>query len=243
MIAMILNSGVGKRMGELTREKPKCMCDIGGGETILSSQLKVLKKAGIEKIVMTTGPFADVLMPYAREHADGMEIEFVQNPKFAETNYIYSMYLARNSFGGGDDVILLHGDLVCEQSVIDDLCRVHGNAVAVETEADLPEKDFKAKMKGLSVVKIGVDVFGDDCAASQPAYRFTADAFSRWMDEIAWFCEDGTVNVYAENALNELLGKTVVLFVLPLCGRLCFEIDNAEDRDRVSRLYLEAQGE
>ena len=31
MKAMILNSGIGKRMGELTKNKPKCMCDIGGG--------------------------------------------------------------------------------------------------------------------------------------------------------------------------------------------------------------------
>ena len=57
MKALILNSGLGSRMGVLTAEHPKCMTEIAYGETILSRQLKMLVEAGIEDVVMTTGAF------------------------------------------------------------------------------------------------------------------------------------------------------------------------------------------
>ena len=53
MKAVILNSGLGTRMGELTKEHPKCMTEIAPGETIVSRQLRLLSEAGIQEIVMT----------------------------------------------------------------------------------------------------------------------------------------------------------------------------------------------
>ena len=55
MKALILNSGMGSRMGVLTAEQPKCMTEISGKETILSRQLRQLAEAGIDEVVMTTG--------------------------------------------------------------------------------------------------------------------------------------------------------------------------------------------
>ena len=44
MKALILNSGMGSRMGDLTNEHPKCMTDISETETILSRQLRQIAK-------------------------------------------------------------------------------------------------------------------------------------------------------------------------------------------------------
>ena len=61
MKALILNSGIGKRMGEITKTKPKCMTPISETDTIVSRQLKRLEQKGITEVVMTTGPFEDIL--------------------------------------------------------------------------------------------------------------------------------------------------------------------------------------
>ena len=50
MKALILNSGMGKRMGVLTSEHPKCMTELLHGETILSRQLRLLEEQGIRQI-------------------------------------------------------------------------------------------------------------------------------------------------------------------------------------------------
>ena len=39
MKALILNSGKGSRMGNLTKDHPKCMTELASMETILSRQL------------------------------------------------------------------------------------------------------------------------------------------------------------------------------------------------------------
>lgn len=64
MKALILNSGLGHRMGVLTSEHPKCMTEISATDTILSRQLKLIVAAEIKDVVMTTGYFDEVLVQY-----------------------------------------------------------------------------------------------------------------------------------------------------------------------------------
>ena len=70
MKALILNSGMGSRMGVLTAEQPKCMTEISGKETILSRQLRQLAEAGIDEVVMTTGLFDGILGSGLRKYGD-----------------------------------------------------------------------------------------------------------------------------------------------------------------------------
>ena len=89
MRALILNSGLGHRMGILTSEHPKCMTEISPRETILSRQLTMLSRVGINEVVMTTGSFADILQEYCASLDLPLHITFVHNPRYLETNYIY----------------------------------------------------------------------------------------------------------------------------------------------------------
>ena len=88
MKALILNSGLGRRMGAMTREHPKCMTEISPRETILSRQLRLLKEADIDEVVMTTGYASELLEEYCRGLETGLRITFVHNPLYERTNYI-----------------------------------------------------------------------------------------------------------------------------------------------------------
>ena len=109
MKVLILNSGLGHRMGVLTSEHPKCMTEISNNETILSRQLRLIAEAGITDVVITTGYYDDVLVKYCRHLDLPLHIEFVKNPEYDKTNYIYSIYCAKHLLD--DDIILMHGDL------------------------------------------------------------------------------------------------------------------------------------
>lgn len=231
MKALLLNSGLGSRMGKLTEDKPKCMCPIGNGYSIISWQLELLRKHGIKDIVVTTGPFAELLENYIRSLGKGLQLTFINNSIYRETNYIYSMYLAREHLN--DDILLLHGDLVLEPSVIRDLLSKKGSVLTVDSLLPLPEKDFKAKLEDGKVISVGVEFFGSDCVACQPAYKWTKADFSIWMREIEAFCERGHRQVYAENAFNNVSDQ-INLYPLGLNNRLCNEIDNVEDLKIVS---------
>ena len=225
MKALILNSGMGSRMGVLTSEQPKCMTEISSHETILSRQLNILAEAGIKEVVITTGYYDGVLVNYCNSLDLPIKITFVKNPIYDKTNYIYSIYCAREYLD--DDLILMHGDLVFENEVFDKVLASTESCMTVSSTLPLPEKDFKAVVKDDTVMKVGVEFFNDAMEA-QALYHLKKDDWKLWLDKIVEFCESDNTGVYAENALNELDGAANIK-ALDVENLLCSEIDNPED--------------
>ena len=225
MKALILNSGLGSRMGVLTSEHPKCMTEISPMQTILSRQLKMLAEAGITEVVITTGYFDAVLVQYCNSLALPLHFTFVKNPIYDQTNYIYSIYCAREYLD--DDILLMHGDLVFENEVLDRVLASPVSCMAVSSTLPLPEKDFKAVVKDGMVIKVGIEFFTDAMEA-QALYHLKRNDWHKWLDKIIEFCENNNRKVYAENALNALDGAANI-YALDVQNLLCSEIDNPED--------------
>ncbi len=236
MIALLLNSGLGSRMGDETRLHPKCMTEIAPGETIISWQVKLLARAGITEAVVTTGHLHDMLEEYLLSLDTPVKFHFVHNSRYRETNYIYSMYLARELLAG-QDVLSLHGDLVLHPQVMDMLLAHPASAVTVDSTLPLPEKDFKGQLDGGMLRAVGVNLFGKDCVALQPAYKLEAAEFAKWMDEISAFIARGEEKCYAENAFNAAW-PDIRIHPMDVQGLLCAEIDNQEDRRAISARFL-----
>jgi len=228
--ALILNSGVGKRMGELTRDRSKCMVEIAEGLTVFDLQLIKLLDAGIHDIVVTTGPFAEQLEAHAVGRYPDASFTFVNNPDYATTNYIYSIALAEHELRG-EDLVLMHGDLVFEAAVLRGMLDREGSEVVVDSSLELPEKDFKAVIVDGRVVRIGVEFF-EDAVACQPLYRFEDADWETWLDEIVAYSDMGNRGVYAENALNDIT-HTLTLRPYDVDGALCTEVDTVDDLQRV----------
>lgn len=232
MKALILNSGVGKRMGDITKQHPKCMTEITEEDTILSRQLKLLSQNGVTEVVMTTGPFEKSLIEYCDSLGLPLNITFVNNPIYNDTNYIYSMYLAKDHLQD-DDIVLMHGDLVFSEDVLRELLSKEESSMTVSSTLPLPEKDFKAVIQNGEIKKVGIEFF-DDAMAAQPLYKFNRADFAKWMTAIERFCERGVTGCYAENALN-IITDDMNLTPMDVEDRLCSEIDNPEDLKNVSQ--------
>ncbi len=237
MKALILNSGLGTRMGVLTSEQPKCMTEITHTDTILSRQLKLIADAGIKEVVMTTGYRDDVLVQYCNSLELPLDIRFVKNPEYDQTNYIYSIYCAKEYLD--DDIILMHGDLVFENEVFDKVVESPTSCMTVSSTLPLPQKDFKAKVVDGKVMAVGVDIF-DEAMEAQAFYKLYRDDWKVWLSKISEFCEAGNRKVYAENALNELNGAANIQ-ALDVGNLLCAEIDNMDDLAVVSAKIKEIE--
>lgn len=225
MQAVILNSGTGTRMGNLTKEKPKCMIEIKADETIISRQLQLLSEHGIDKIVITTGPFEKKLIEYCSKVTE-TELVFVHNDKFRDTNYIYSLYLAQDKIE--ENFLLLHGDLVFERSILEKVLSFEESGVLVNFGSTLPEKDFKARVEMNFVKEIGISIFDSNCYFCLPFYKIREKLKNEWFKQINNFIISGKTNVYAENALNNIL-KYDLLKPITFEKELCAEIDDSED--------------
>ena len=54
MQAIILAAGMGKRLGQLTRDNTKCMVEVGGVR-LVERVLRILDKKGLSRIIMVFG--------------------------------------------------------------------------------------------------------------------------------------------------------------------------------------------
>ena len=235
MKALILNSGTGSRMGVLTSEHPKCMTEISSRETVLSRQLRQLAEVGLTEVVITTGKFDGVLVNYCQSLDLPLHLTFVNNPIYDKSNYIYSIYCAREHLD--DDIILMHGDLVFENAVLDQVMASRGSCMTVSSTLPPPQKDFKAVVRDGRVTAVGVEFFNGALAA-QPLYMLRKDDWKVWLDSIISFCESGNVKCYAENAFNEV-SDSCGIEALDVKDMLCAEIDTPEDLAVVSARVAE----
>ncbi len=231
MKALIFNSGRGVRMGELTSHRPKCMVTLYNGETILERQIRILGKCGIREFVITTGPYEEQLIAVSKQYPE-YHFEFVPNKEYENTNYIVSMYNAREYIK--DDILLLHGDLVFDESLV---CKILGDVrtslCLYDEKKSLPGKDFKGRFRDGVLQEVSVSIFDDDCYAFQPFYKLSKKDMLLWLESIEAFVKAGETQVYAENALNEVLNQ-MSLPGLSCSKNFIEEIDNEEDYRTVS---------
>ena len=235
MRAVIFNSGMGSRMGGLTRLQPKCMTALYNGETIFARQVRILSACGVREFVVTTGPFAQQIEAAAtacRRCSPGIDFIFVPNPLYQTTNYIVSMYLARDYLD--TNLLLLHGDLVFDEGLVQEMLANPARSLCLYHEDKiLPRKDFKAQFCNGMLKKVSVRIFDEDCYAFQPLYKLDIDAVRIWRDQVTMFVEAGKDQVYAEEALNEVASD---MKIAGMSYKLHYidEIDNEQDYCRVS---------
>ncbi|MBN1649074.1 MAG: NTP transferase domain-containing protein [Spirochaetales bacterium] len=234
MKAVLLNSGIGSRMGTLTEHKPKCLVELKENETVLSRQITQLVECGIKDILITIGPFGNIIPDYVKGKFPGLRACWVRNERYDSTNYIVSMHLADNELR--DDILLMHGDMVFDTEVLKKMISSEMKDLAViDTTAALPEKDFKCRTENGIIREIGITVSRTgNIHFLLPMYKLSARFMIRWMDEIKRFVKNGAVGVYAENAFNAISGR-LGLYPLDINGMFCMEVDTCDDLERARK--------
>lgn len=233
MKAVIFNSGIGQRMGESTQFKHKSMVELKNGETIYERQIRILSECGINEFIITTGAFKEQLVNAAMKYDfKDLKFTFIENSIYNQTNYIYSMYLAKDHLN--DDCLILHGDLVFNKRYIIKMLKSSQKDLgSVNKKIQLPQKDFKAQIKGDNILKISIEIFDNDCYAFQPLYKLSKITLKKWLDEVEKFIVEKNVTVYAEEALNKILNNLQIKS-FSYEDDFVDEIDTLEDFQKVS---------
>ena len=110
--AVILAAGMGRRLGDLARQKPKGFLELDG-QPIVERSLRTLREFGIRRILLVTGYRADL---YEALAAANPGTETVHNECYADSGSMYS--LARAADVLDEDFLLLESDLVYEKRAI-----------------------------------------------------------------------------------------------------------------------------
>lgn len=128
MKGIILAAGKGTRLRPLTRTQPKCLVNVAG-KPMMEYQLDALNKASIRECVIVVGYLSNVVRDHFGSRYMGIDLTYVENPDYRNSNNLYSLWLARGHFD--DDILLLESDLVFDDRLVTQLAHLSEDDVAV----------------------------------------------------------------------------------------------------------------
>lgn len=133
MKALILTAGLGRRMQPLTDHAHKTLLEIAPGQTILGRILESLAPAGVTEVVIVTGYRAEEVRAYVDDRYPELNVTFVHNARYHETNNIHSMALAFDADSFDDGVLIIESDLIYDgQALATVMMCPHANAALLD---------------------------------------------------------------------------------------------------------------
>lgn len=151
--AVILAAGFEPELMPLTHDRPKGMLEVHG-RSILEHQLRALREAGIQDIVIVRG--------HQKYAIDFPGVRYYDNERFRDTGELQSLLCARESLGG--PFLFLYSDILFDRAILPRLLRSTADISLVVDRAlcDQPAAEGAARPADLVSLE----------TRSAPGYRF-----------------------------------------------------------------------
>lgn len=247
MQAIILAAGMGKRLGEFTRDNTKCMVPVNG-VMLIDRLMSQLSDSGIKKAVIVIGYKGKELAEHLGNNFRGVDITYVLNNIYDKTNNIYSLSLARD-YLGSDDSILVESDIIVENGMLSMLLDnpspnlalvakyqpwMDGTMVRIDDEKNIVDFITKAAFnyKDIDSYYKTVNIYKFSKEFCKEKYIPFLDAYTKAV---------GT-NEYYENVLRIIsFLNSQELKALPVGDRRWYEIDDKQDLDIAEALFADEE--
>ena len=244
MKAIILAAGMGTRLGEYTRDLPKCMLSFNG-QTLLQRQIDLLRKGGLEEIVVVRG--------YMAEKINILGVKYYLSRDYDKSNMVETLFCAEEELNG--EVLVCYGDIIYEERT---LKTVLGGSADIGVVVDEDYRDYwcarlddpNSDTESL-VVEGGriVDLGSPNCALDQARFRYVGmikfsligvdalkEAYHRNRDlyfnsDSPWKRSKSFRKAYMTCMLQELIDKGYEVTPLVI-RRGWLEFDNVSDYER-----------
>jgi choline kinase len=148
MRAVILAAGKGSRLSDTIGDKPKCLLRVGD-KTLIERQIQALRDAGITDIVAIVGCQHDRV-----KRTCGRGISYIENARYAQTNSLYSLWLARPLLLDG--FLVLNCDVLFHPQMLTDLltARYEDALLMSDSGDEFGDEEMKIKVRRGSVAEI-----------------------------------------------------------------------------------------
>ena len=127
---IILAAGRGDELGELVRDRPKCMVPISG-KAILDHILDAYRSSNVRDLVVVRG--------FAKDTVDVQGATFVDNDAYATTSELASLAAAESSIDG--PCVISYGDVLFKRYVLEEMLETEGDVVVAVDSMPADSKD------------------------------------------------------------------------------------------------------
>ncbi|MGK7872973.1 MAG: NTP transferase domain-containing protein [Xenococcaceae cyanobacterium] len=221
MQAIILAAGCGSRLAPASNGKPKCLVKVGD-VPLIEYHLAVLESFGITDVCLVLGYRADDITQVV-----GDRCHYIINRQYAETNSLYSLWLARKWVRG--PFLLVNGDVLAHPQIYQRLLANSGNVLAYDSWSGTEEEQMKVAFKKGKLRKISKTLTGDKAQGeSIGLLKFKAKAAKSLFLEAEAALFAGGKNQWVPAAVARLARKRSITGV-DIAGLPWVEIDFPQD--------------
>ncbi len=208
MKAVVLWAGCGRRIQKEYNGLHKAMIPLCG-RPLLAYLLDNIRRAGFEEIVPVLGYRAEELLAQIRAYAEPTVFP-VYNPDFDRTNNLYSLLQARDILAG-ESFVVINGDMVFDYHILEDIRRMSGNAIAVDTNTYPNQIDSpRVLIQNERIMDIGRHRSIEEANGyAVGIYRFSKELSEPYFDAAVALCERKPEAGYHE-PLEPLLAESIV---------------------------------
>lgn len=246
MQAVILAAGMGRRLGEYTKENTKCMVAVNGVRLIdrLLSQLAGQK---LNRVIIVVGYKGKELMEYiGHRYDDAFSIEFAENPIYDKTNNIYSLAIVKDKLQE-DDTLLIESDLIFSDRLFPMIVdNPYPNlALVAKYESWMDGTMVRIDQDNHIVNFVPKDAFSyadvDAYYKTVNIYKFSKDFLqSKYIPFLDAYTKAVGNNEYYENVLRIIsLLNGHDMKALPIGNEKWYEIDDKQDLDIAEAIFAE----
>lgn len=253
MQAIILAAGMGRRLGEYTKDNTKCMVPVNGVR-LIDRLLGQLSKQSLNRVIIVIGYKGKELREYIEStylstltsKQSTLQIEFAENPIYDKTNNIYSLALVKDKLQE-DDTLLIESDLIFSDRIIPMIAEnpypnlalvakyetwMDGTMVRLDDDQNIVNfiskdafdySEVDAYYKTVNIYKLSRQF-------SQQKYVPFLDAYTKAVGN----------NEYYENVLRIIsLLNNHDMKALPIGNEKWYEIDDKQDLDIAEALFAD----
>ena len=244
MQAVILAAGMGKRLGEYTKDNTKCMVKVNG-VALIDRLLDQLSRLDLNRVVIVVGYQGDKLIAHIGDrYSDRLKIEYVRNPIYDKTNNIYSLALTKDMLQE-DDTLLIESDLIFDDRMFPLLLDnpypnlalvakyrtwMDGTMVRIDEDCNIVNFITKSAFKYSDV---------DSYYKTVNIYKFSKNFLvHKYIPFLDAYCSALGNNEYYEQGLRVIcMLDNSELKALPITDEKWYEIDDVQDLDIAEALF------
>ena len=228
MKAVILAAGQGTRIRSVHGERPKCLIEVDH-TTILDHQLEALSIAGINDVAIVVGyEKKQIINHVIRQQNRIQRIHFIENPGFAITNNIYSLWLALEWLRG-DSFIVLNADVIFNSDILDMAVRAR-TPIAMIVDPLWRDETMKVIIHGDRVIQMSKRISREQFSATYIGITvFSKTIQPRFFDKMTTLISAGRVNDFFNIAVQELVDEGIQIGYTNTNGLAWAEIDDPTD--------------
>ena len=247
MKVIIIAAGTGARLGKEVSKLPKSLLEVNG-QTILSRQISILKKIGIEEVVVITGQYA--------EKFPSIDVNYVNDAKHNEHDILGSLLVAKDYIQG--NIVITYSDILFDENVLRQIiqqkCDI-GIAVDMDWKQAYEERtlhplteaenvlldDNKNVLKTQKNIRSNTDMVGEFLGIiklSSHGAKILTDKFEYLLaNHTGTFHSAISIKkAYITDLIQELVNSKIVVTPILISGKWC-EIDTIQDLERAQKMF------